>query len=92
VGCPFCISGLCLERSAPCYRGIDDALVDSVTAADLRWAGDLLARLSEDRWQDAFRAGGYTPDERVRYVRKIQEKIAQAVGETPPASAPSVGE
>jgi hypothetical protein len=74
------------------YRGIDDALVDSVTASDLRWAGVLLARLSDDQWQDAFRAGGYAPDERVRYVRKIQEKIAQAVGETPPASAPSVGE
>lgn len=29
------------------YRGIDDALVDSVTPADLRWTCDLVSRLSE---------------------------------------------
>lgn len=62
------------------YRGIDDALVDSVTAADLRWTGELLSRLSERQWLDAFRAGGYTADQSARYVRKIREKIAQAVG------------
>lgn len=60
------------------YRGIDDALVDSVTAADLRWTCELLSRLSERQWLDAFRAGGYTGDQSSRYVRKIQEKIAHA--------------
>jgi hypothetical protein len=62
------------------YRGIDDALVDSVPVADLRWTGELLSRLSERQWLDAFRAGGYTADQSARYVRKIREKIAQAVG------------
>ena len=62
------------------YRGIDDPLVDSVTPADLRWTGELLSRLSERQWMDAFRAGGYTSDQSARYVRKIREKIAQAVG------------
>ena len=61
------------------YRGIDDALVNSVTPADLRWTGELLSRLSERQWLDAFRAGGYTADESARYIRKIREKIAQAV-------------
>lgn len=60
------------------YRGIDDALVDSVTAADLRWTCALLSRLSERQWLDAFRAGGYTADQSVRYVRRIQDKIAEA--------------
>lgn len=60
------------------YRGIDNALVDSVTRADLRWTCELLSRLSESQWHDAFRAGGYTEDQRARYIRRIQEKIAHA--------------
>jgi hypothetical protein len=62
------------------YQGIDDALVDSVNRADLRWTCELLSRLSDRQWQDAFRAGGYTEEQRRRYVRKIQEKIAHARG------------
>jgi hypothetical protein len=60
------------------YRGIDAALVDSVTTADLRWTCELLSRLSEQQWLDAFRAGGYTGEQSLRYVRRIQEKIAHA--------------
>jgi hypothetical protein len=60
------------------YRGIDAALVDSVTSSDLRWACELLSRLSEQQWLDAFRAGGYTADQGTRYVRRIQEKLARA--------------
>jgi hypothetical protein len=63
------------------YRGIDEALVNSPTIADFRWTGELLSRLSDRQWQDAFRAGGYTPDQSERYVRKIKEKIAQAVAQ-----------
>jgi hypothetical protein len=51
-----------------------------MTPADLRSAGELLSRLSERQWLDAFRAGGYTADQSARYVRKIQQKIAQALG------------
>jgi hypothetical protein len=60
------------------YRGLDAALVDSVTVEDLRWTVALLSRLSERQWLDAFRAAGYTEDERRRYVAKIQSKIAEA--------------
>jgi hypothetical protein len=62
------------------YRGIDGALVDSVAPADLRWTGELLSRLSERQWLDAFRAGGYSADQSERYVRKIREKVGQATG------------
>lgn len=58
------------------YRGLDNALVDHVRSADLRWTGDLVSRLSERQWLDAFQAGGYAADQSARYVRKIQEKIA----------------
>lgn len=58
------------------YRGVNDPLVDSVTAADLRWTCDLLSRLAEQQWLDAFRAGGYTPEESTRYLRRIQENLS----------------
>jgi hypothetical protein len=60
------------------YRGVNRGLLDSVTAADVRWTCDLLARLSERQWMDAFRAGGYTPAESSRYLRKIQDNISRA--------------
>lgn len=60
------------------YRGVNEVLVDSVTAGDLDWTCDLLSRLSERQWLDAFRAGGYTPDQGSRYLRKIQENISHA--------------
>ena len=53
-------------------------LVDSVKVADLRWTCELLSRISERQWQDAFRAGGYTPAQSARYVQTIQEKISEA--------------
>jgi hypothetical protein len=59
------------------YRGLDSALVDSVTAADLRWTAAQLSRLSDAQWDDAFRAGGYTPETRQRFIRKIQQKLAE---------------
>jgi hypothetical protein len=60
------------------YRGVNKALVGSLTVSDLRWTAALLSRLSERQLLDAFRAGGYSSDDSARYVRKIQEKIAQA--------------
>ena len=51
-------------------------LLADLTPADVRWACDLLARLSERQWNDAFRAGGYGPEETARYIRKLREKIA----------------
>ena len=59
------------------YRGMNSALVKIVTPPDVVWACELLSRLTDDRWQAAFRAGGYTPEQTDRYIRKIREKIAQ---------------
>ena len=66
------------------YRGIDGALAESVTMTDLRWMASHLSRLSEPQWLDAFRAGGYAPDESRRYVRRIHEKLAE-IGKVPSA-------
>jgi hypothetical protein len=51
-------------------------LFADITPDEVRWACALLARLSERQWNDAFRAGGYGPDQSARYIRKLREKIA----------------
>lgn len=61
------------------YRGIYRDVIDTVTLADVEWACGLLSRLSDEQWHDAFRAGGYNPDETRRYVAKIKAKIAQGL-------------
>ena len=61
------------------YRGIYRDVIDSVTPADVRWTCALLSRLSDRQWNEAFQAGGFTPEVTARYVRKIKEKIAQGL-------------
>ena len=61
------------------YRGIYRDVINRVTPADVAWTCALMARLSDQQWDDAFRAGGYSADERRRYVGKIKEKIGQGL-------------
>lgn len=58
------------------YRGIYRDVIDTVTPAQVRWACERLATLTDRQWSDAFRAGGYTPEQAARYTAKIKEKIA----------------
>jgi hypothetical protein len=48
-----------------------------ITIADVHWATTLLAGLSDRQWDDAFRAGGYEPALRARFIKKIQTTIAE---------------
>ena len=50
-----------------------------MTSADVRWVCGLLHRLSDEQWRDAFRAGGYDPEQTGRYLTKIKKKIEQGV-------------
>jgi hypothetical protein len=61
------------------YRGLNQPLVDMVTAPDVFWACELLSRLSDEQWQAAFRAGAYPQESADRYIRKIKEKVAQGL-------------
>jgi hypothetical protein len=61
------------------YRGIYRDVISTVTAAQVRWACERLAKLSDQQWADAFRSGGYTEDQSRRYTNKIKEKIAQGL-------------
>jgi hypothetical protein len=61
------------------YHGIYGDVIDTVTPEQLRWTCELLSRVSEQQWRDAFRAGGYSSDHTARYVAKIKAKIAQGL-------------
>ena len=66
------------------YHGIYGDVVNSVTPGDVRWACQLLSRLSERQWREAFRAAQYDEPHAIRYVNKIKEKIAQGLALTVP--------
>ncbi len=50
---------------------------DRITPDDAKWAGELLGRLSDTQWNDAFRAAGYEPAIAARFIAKLREKIAE---------------
>ena len=61
------------------YRGMNQALVDTVTVSDVIWACERLAQIPEGHWQAAFKAGWYPPELADRYITKIKEKIAEGL-------------
>ena len=70
-----------LEGSEPNfdYRGIYRDVIETVTLADVRWTSALMSQITDQQWRDAFRAGGYNPEQTARYVAKIKAKIAQGL-------------
>ena len=61
------------------YSGPNKPLVSRLTPAHVRWTSQLMARLSDKQWQDAFRAGGYPPEDAARYIAKFKAKIAEGL-------------
>ncbi|HEV3060422.1 MAG TPA: hypothetical protein VGY48_19415 [Vicinamibacterales bacterium] len=58
------------------YHGWHKELFDRrIAPRHVRWASDLLARMSDRQWEDAFRAGGYEPDVAARFIRRLRQKI-----------------
>ncbi|MGH7712815.1 MAG: hypothetical protein ACREOG_16110 [Gemmatimonadaceae bacterium] len=58
---------------------MEPQLQASVTPADVRWICGLLSRLSAQQWHDAFRAAGYADAESERFIRRLQQKIAEGL-------------
>jgi hypothetical protein len=52
-------------------------LLRMITPADVAWMCNRLARLTRAQWADAFRAGGYDEAVAARFIRRIQQKIAE---------------
>ncbi len=60
------------------YHGWHQELFkERITVGDVKWACDLLGRLSDDQWSDAFRAGAYQPDVAQRFITRIKAKIQE---------------
>lgn len=60
------------------FHGRHQKLVSRrITTGDLLWACDLLGRLSDKQWADAFRAGGYSNGVAARYIAAIRSRLAE---------------
>jgi hypothetical protein len=63
------------------YNGWYKNLVrDRVTPDEVVWATELLGRLSEQQFADAFRAGGYDPATAAQFIKALRDKIDQGRG------------
>lgn len=61
------------------YNGKQGSLLDNVSVADAKWIGGLLAQLSDDQLQDAFRAGNFKPEEIQILTQAVKARINQLV-------------
>ena len=61
------------------YRGRHKALFERISPADVRWACQRLSALSDDQLQDAFRAAGYPKATADRFIRRLEQKIAEGL-------------
>jgi len=50
---------------------------NKIPRADAKWVGSLLSQLSTEQIQDAFRAGGYPPDQAAAFTKAVQARIAE---------------
>jgi hypothetical protein len=61
------------------YRGIHDGLVATLTVDDVVWTCELMARVSDRQWHDAFRAAEYSDAEQQRFITKLKSKIDEGL-------------
>jgi hypothetical protein len=61
------------------YKGKQRELLDNVSVADAKWIGSLLAQLSDQQLQDAFRAADFTPEEIQILIPAVKARIVQLV-------------
>jgi hypothetical protein len=58
------------------YHGFHQELLrDRIAVEDVHWACNLLARLTDEQWLGAFRAGGFRPDVAQRFIERIKERV-----------------
>jgi hypothetical protein len=84
---PF-ITGVADGKVKLDYRGRHRALFQNLTPADVRWICTRLARLTDEQWQDAFRAGGFAPPVANRFIRRMKQKIAEGLALESPKAPP----
>ncbi|HKP36151.1 MAG TPA: hypothetical protein VJT71_04780 [Pyrinomonadaceae bacterium] len=61
------------------YNGKQGDLLSNISVKDAKWIGSLLAQLSDQQLQDAFRAANFKPDEIQMLTTAVRERINQLV-------------
>jgi hypothetical protein len=61
------------------YHGRPGVLFERISPADVRWVCQRLAALSDRQLQDAFRAAGYPKAIADRFIRRLEQKIAEGL-------------
>jgi hypothetical protein len=61
------------------YHGRHRALFQTITPADVRWICTQLSHLTNQQWQDAFRAGGFAQSIADRFIRRMKQKIDEGL-------------
>jgi hypothetical protein len=61
------------------FNGKQGELLDQVSVEQAKWIGGLLAQLSDQQLQDAFRAGDFKPDEIQMLTQAVRARIEQLV-------------
>jgi hypothetical protein len=67
------------------YHGKNQGLFDNITVEQAKWIGDLLAQLSEQQINDAFRAANYKPDE----IEGLSQEVLARINELHRLNAPA---
>ena len=75
---PF-IKGVVAGRVHFDYRGRHLVLFRNISPADVRWVCERLRALTDNQWQDAFRAGGYSQSIADRFIRRMKQKIDEGL-------------
>jgi hypothetical protein len=72
------------------YHGKHSDLFDNITVEQAKWIGDILAQLSKQQIDDAFRAGNYKPEEIEALSYELRARINELhVLGAPAATAPA---
>lgn len=61
------------------YRGPRGDIFETMDVADVIWACELMDRLRDTQWDDAFKAAEYDPAVRARFIAKIRAKIREGL-------------
>ena len=64
-----------IKKADPGY--LDFWYFKHIPRADAKWIGGILAQLSDEQIADAFRAGGFSPEEVEGFTKKLREKIIE---------------
>jgi hypothetical protein len=61
------------------WRGRHGVLLEHITPDDVHWISERMQRLTDQQWDDAFRAGGYAPEVAQRFIRRFKQKIQEGL-------------